>query len=131
MHKFHRAAATTLVALATTTAVMAVTGPAEAVTRFANCTAMHNVYPHGVARASRGRLPGPAGVRQARGASPGLLGQLVQRPRQGRDRLRGLRRGMASAWSGEVRHLTRARLAYFRIAQRLAQLNCHGPACRG
>ena len=64
MHKLHRAAATTLVALATTTAVMAVTGPAEAVTRFANCTAMHNVYPHGVAK---GPLAANYQVRQGYG----------------------------------------------------------------
>ena len=39
-----------LIAVAMTASMLAVAGPAEAVTKFSNCTQMHKTYKYGVAR---------------------------------------------------------------------------------
>lgn len=45
-----RSAKTAVLALALAGSTLALAGPAHAVTDFANCTAMHKVYPAGVAK---------------------------------------------------------------------------------
>ena len=51
MNKTRLTAASVLAAVTATLAV-GVTAPADAATKFANCTAMHKVYKHGVAKSS-------------------------------------------------------------------------------
>jgi hypothetical protein len=59
MNKTRLTAASVLAAVTATLAV-GVTAPADAATKFANCTAMHKVYKHGVAKSST------AGAKQVR-----------------------------------------------------------------
>ena len=48
----HRSAVGVLAAVAVTSLALSVSTPAEAATKFANCTAMHRVYKHGVAKST-------------------------------------------------------------------------------